>query len=62
MIRDLTTGKTKFVQLIISSCDGRATDIIKGGIDKKNALFKANKYSESICDIIDSRESIQDVN
>jgi hypothetical protein len=59
MIRDLTTGETKFVQLIINSPDGRATDSLKGGITKKTALFEAKKYPDNVCDIIDSKESIE---
>ena len=61
MIRDFTTGKTKFVQLKIISPDGRAEKTLKGGIDKKTAKFESQKYDNTfICDIFDSRESLED--
>lgn len=62
MIRDFTTGKTKFVQVLINSPDGRGgTKTIKGGLTKKTAVFEANKYPEEVIkDLIDSKESLED--
>ncbi len=56
MIIDNTTGKTKFVQLKISAPDGRFNqETMKGGIDKKTALFTAKQYpKEMIIDLFDS--------
>lgn len=61
MIRDFTTGKTKFVRLIINTPDGRSKKVLKGGLDKKTARFEVGKYpKEFIFDILDSKESLED--
>jgi len=61
MIRNYTTGKTKFVQIRITAPDGRFDKVIKGGIDLKTALFECKKYPKSfILDILDSKESLED--
>jgi len=63
-IRDFTTGKTKFVQMIVTAPDGRFQgEPIRGGIDKKTAMFDSkNKYpKEMIIDIFDSKESVEDL-
>lgn len=63
MIRDFTTGKTKFVQMIITAPDGRFQgEPIKGGLDKRTALFDAKtKYPEEMTiDILDNQESLED--
>jgi hypothetical protein len=45
MIRDYTTGKSKFVQIKVSAPDGRfSQDSIKGGLDKKTAMHEAKQY------------------
>jgi len=64
MIRDFTTGKTKFVQLLINSPDQRGgTKTIRGGLTKKSALFEAKKHPDYlIIDILDSKESLEDHN
>lgn len=58
MIRDFTTGKTKFVQIKISAPDGRfAQETNKGGLDKKSAIHEAKQYSKiMIIDIFDSKD------
>ena len=58
MIRDYTTGKTKFVQIKVSAPDGRFdTEPVKGGIDKKTAMHEAKQYPKfMIIDIFDSIE------
>ncbi|MCK5022777.1 MAG: hypothetical protein KAS04_01255 [Candidatus Aenigmarchaeota archaeon] len=57
MLRNFTTGKTKFVQIKVSAPDGRFnTDALKGGIDLKTAMFEAKKYpKEMTIDIFDSK-------
>ena len=63
-IRDFTTGKTKFVQMIVTAPDGRFQgEPVRGGIDKKTAIFDAkNKYQKDMTiDILDSRESVEDL-
>ena len=62
-IRDFTTGKTKFVQMLVTAPDGRfGGKPIKGGMDKRTALFEANKYnSDMVIDIFDSKESVEDL-
>ncbi len=61
-IRDFTTGKTKFVQMVVTAPDGRFQgEPIKGGIDKRTALFEAKKYHPNMSiDILDSNESMED--
>lgn len=56
MIRDYTTGKTKFVQMLINAPDGRfGTNRLVGGWFKNSALFEAKKYpKEMIIDVFDS--------
>jgi hypothetical protein len=56
MIRDYSTGKTKFVKMKISSPDGRFNqDFIEGGLTKKTALFEAKSYDKMmIIQIFDS--------
>jgi len=58
-IRDFTTGKTKFVQMIINSPDGRFPGKpFKGGLDKRTIIFEAKKYPQDmIVDLFDSKES-----
>ena len=58
MIRDYTTGKTKFVKIKISAPDGRfERECVKGGIDKKTAIYEAKKFPKRIIiDIFDSEE------
>ena len=62
-IRDFTTGKTKFVQMIVTAPDCRFQgEPIKGGIDKKTAMFETKKYpKEMTIDIFDSKESVEDM-
>ena len=58
MIRDFTKGKEKFVQIKVSTPDGRGGhEPIKGGFNKKSALFEAKKYpKEMIIDLFDSKD------
>ncbi len=59
MIRDFTTGKTEFVQMIVTAPDGRfGGKPIKGGLTKKSAVFDAKKKypKEMTIDIFDSRD------
>lgn len=58
MVRDYTTGKTKFVQILVSAPDGRfAQENIKGGLDKKSAVHEAKQYPKTmIVDLFDSKE------
>jgi len=54
-IRDFTTGKTEFVQLVINAPDGRFPNRMVGGLFKNSALFEAKKYpKEMLIDIFDS--------
>lgn len=49
MIKDYTTGKSKFVQIKVQAPDGRFNQqTLKGGIDKKTALFESKKYPQEI--------------
>ena len=63
-IRDFTTGKTKFVKIVVTAPDGRFQGKpIKGGLDKKSAMFEAKKYPEEMSiGIFDSKESVEDYN
>lgn len=56
MIKDFSTGKTKFVQYKVMAPDGRfQTETVKGGIDLKTALFEAKQYDKRmIIHIFDS--------
>ena len=56
MIKNFTTGKTKFVRYRIISPDGRFnSDWKEGGIDLKTIMFEAKKYpKEMIIEIFDS--------
>ena len=62
MIRDFSTGLTKFVKYTVIAPDGRfGTNTFKGGITLALAKFEAKKYDKMIIiDIFDSYESIND--
>ena len=50
MIKDYTTGKTKFVMYIVNSLDGRFDNNEKnqGGIDLKSALHEIKFYDKQM--------------
>lgn len=55
MIRDRTTGKTKFVQLLIDTPDMRAPSKIVGGLTKASALFECKRHPDMfVMNIFDS--------
>jgi len=59
MIRNYSTGATKFVKYIVNAPDGRfGAKKINGGITLKTAMFHAKQYDEKmIIDIFDSVEN-----
>ena len=63
MIKDFTTGKTEFVQMKIHAPDGRfGQENVKGGIDKKTAIYEAKLYPKGILiELFDSKESVKDI-
>ncbi|NIA11827.1 MAG: hypothetical protein GWP10_19405 [Nitrospiraceae bacterium] len=55
MIRDHTTGKTKFVQLLIDTPDMRAPNRLVGGLTKASAMFECKRYPDVfVMNIFDS--------
>lgn len=63
MIRDYTTGKTKFVKYVVAAPDGRfSTDMHEGGIDLKTAKHEAKQYPpEMTITILDSKETASEL-
>jgi len=49
MIKNFTTGKTKFVKYRVIAPDGRFNnDWKEGGIDLKTAIFEAKRYPQKM--------------